>query len=181
MSNAYLFLVVQNWHRMALIPVESVSSYDTRQWKYDVFLSFHGDDNRVCFTDHLYAALKQEGINIFTEDVEFQKGSCIEPALLKAIGESRISVIILSGRYASSTWCLIELVEILKCREEKGQIVLPVFYHVHPSDVRHQKGSFEEAFAMHEERFKENLEQVQTWRSALTEVASLSGLDLQDG
>ena len=180
MSNAYLFLVVQNWQRMALIPVESVS-YDTRQRKYEVFLSFPGEDVRRSFADHLYGALLRKGILTFKDDECLPKGSAISSELHKTIEESRISVIILSRRYAFSTWCLDELVEILKCREEKGQIVLPVFYDVRPSDVRHQEGSFKEAFAMHEERFKENLERVQTWRSALTEVANIDGFCLKDG
>ena len=34
------------------------SSSSTRQPKYDVFLSFRGEDTRTNFTDHLYVALK---------------------------------------------------------------------------------------------------------------------------
>jgi hypothetical protein len=32
----------------------------------------------------------------------------------------------------------------------------------------------------HEERFKENLEEVQRWRRALTQVTNLSGWDVKD-
>ncbi|ONH90041.1 hypothetical protein PRUPE_8G031800 [Prunus persica] len=55
--------------------------------------------------------------------------------------------------------------------------VLPVFYHVDPSDIRKQTGSFACAFAEHEERFREDRERVKSWRAALTEVANLSGFD----
>ena len=58
--------------------------------------------------------------------------------------------------------------------------VVPVFYDVDPSDVRKQMGTFAQAFAEHEKRFEENIKKVQTWRSALTEVASLSGWHPQD-
>ncbi|KAK9942557.1 hypothetical protein M0R45_008215 [Rubus argutus] len=61
-----------------------------------------------------------------------------------------------------------------------GQIVVPIFYHVDPSEVRTQTGSFAEAFDAHEERFKNNLGKVQSWRTSLTQVANLSGFHLQD-
>ncbi|RVW88863.1 Disease resistance-like protein DSC2 [Vitis vinifera] len=40
-----------------------------------------------------------------------------------------------------------ELVKIMECRKEMGQTVVPIFYHVDPSDVRKQMGSFGEAFS----------------------------------
>ncbi|XP_021803286.1 TMV resistance protein N-like, partial [Prunus avium] len=55
--------------------------------------------------------------------------------------------------------------------------ILPIFYHVDPSDVRNQKGSFAEAFTKHEEKFSEDVDKVKRWRDALKEVANLSGLD----
>ncbi|GMY37550.1 disease resistance protein RUN1-like isoform X2 [Fagus crenata] len=64
--------------------------------------------------------------------------------------------------------------------EKTGLIVLPVFHYVDPSDVRNQSGTFAEAFAKHEERFKDSIEDVFTWRAALTKVADLAGWDLKD-
>ncbi|CAK7328825.1 unnamed protein product [Dovyalis caffra] len=43
--------------------------------------------------------------------------------------------------------CVDELVKILECKMKYGQIVLPIFYHVDPSDVDEQTGSFGNAFA----------------------------------
>ena len=43
-----------------------------------------------------------------------------------------------------------ELVKIMECRKEMGQTVVPIFYHVDPSDVRKQMGSFGEAFSRYE-------------------------------
>ncbi|XP_021670665.2 disease resistance protein Roq1-like [Hevea brasiliensis] len=59
------------------------------QRKYDVFLSFRGEDTRRSFTDHLYAALKQKGIIAFRDDPSLERGKEIAPELLKAIEESR--------------------------------------------------------------------------------------------
>ena len=55
-----------------------------------------------------------------------------------------------------------------------GMTILPIFYDVNPSDVRKQKGTFAQTFAKHEERLKDNMEKVQTWRAILSEVANLS-------
>ena len=70
-----------------------------------------------------------------------------------------------------------EPVKILECKKTKGQVVLPIFYQVDPSDVRKQKGSYGKAFAKHEENMKENMEKVHIWREALSEVGNISGRD----
>jgi hypothetical protein len=122
--------------------------------------------------------LVRKGITTFIDDEQLRSGEEISPALLKAIEGSRISIVVFSENYASSKWCLDELLEIVKCKETKGQIVLPVFYKVDPPDVRHQKKSFEKSLAKHEERFKNDIK-VQSWKAALTQVANLSGWHLE--
>ena len=68
-------------------------SSSTPQWKYDVFLSFRGEDTYNSFTNHLYVALKQKGIFIFRDEEKIKRGKSISPKFLKAIEESR-SVIV---------------------------------------------------------------------------------------
>ncbi|XP_059430437.1 disease resistance protein RPV1-like isoform X2 [Corylus avellana] len=154
----------------------SPSSSFTRRWPYDVFLSFGGEYACDSFTANLYKALCEKGIHIYI-DHKLQGGDEISPTLLKAIKESRTSIVVLSEKYASSTCCLAELMEILECRKTKQQIVLPVFYKVDPSEVRHQIKSFGKALDKHEERFKEDT--FQRWKAALNKVANLSGWHLQ--
>uniref|UniRef100_A0A2N9G7D4 TIR domain-containing protein n=1 Tax=Fagus sylvatica TaxID=28930 RepID=A0A2N9G7D4_FAGSY len=166
--------------KASLSSSSSPSSSDTPQWTYDVFLSFRGEDTRNNFTDHLFDALKQKGIYTFKDDEKLERGKSISPELEKAIEESRFAIVIFSRNYASSTWCLEELAKIVRCKKVKGMTVLPIFYNVDPSDVRKQKGTFAQAFVEHEERFKESMKIVQTWRDALIEVANLSGWDLKD-
>eukprot|EP00261_Vitis_vinifera_P030575 XP_019071818.1 PREDICTED: TMV resistance protein N-like [Vitis vinifera] len=158
----------------------SSSSSSTHQWKYDVFLSFRGEDTGKSFTDHLHRALFQRGVKTFMDD-KLSRGQEISPALVKAIEESRFSVIVFSENYASSTWCLEELVKIIDCTKVMGHAALPVFYNVDPSHVRKQTGSFAQAFAKHEEVYKEQMEKVIKWRVALTEAANISGWDSRDG
>ena len=162
-----------------LVPSSSFSS--TPSWEYDVFLSFRGTDTRTNFTNHLYHALIRHGIRTFLDDSELPRGEEISPTLLKAIENSRISVIVFSENYASSRWCLDELVHILECRKSKGQMTRPIFYKVDPSDVRHQTNSYGAAFADHTRKYKNDLEKVQRWRTALTEAANLKGATLNGG
>ncbi|KAK9232019.1 hypothetical protein WN943_022261 [Citrus x changshan-huyou] len=157
----------------------STSIQNVSHGKYDVFLSFRGEDTRKSFTGHLSTALKNKRIYVFRDDKELQKGGSISPGLLKAIEESRISVIVLSKNYASSTWCLDELVKIVECKNREDQI-FPIFYDVEPTVVRKQTASFGEAFAKHEEVFRNNVEKVQKWRDALKVVANKSGWELKD-
>ena len=156
------------------------SSSSTHQWKYEVFLSFRGEDTRKSFTDHLHQALCRKGIKTFIDD-QLRRGEQISPALLRAIEDSRFSVIIFSENYASSSWCLDELVKILDCVKEMGSTALPVFYNVDPSHVRNQRASYAEAFSKHEQIYREkNMEKVVKWREALTAAAGLSGWDTRD-
>ena len=157
----------------------SPSSSSTHQWKYEVFLSFRGEDTRNNFTDHLYGALDRRGIITFRDEEGLERGKSISN-LFKAIEESQFAIIILSKNYASSKWCLDELAKIVKCSKETGLIILPVFYDVDPSDVRNQTGTFKQAFIDHQKCFEDNIEKVETWRAALREVAGISGWHLQN-
>ncbi|XP_061348631.1 disease resistance protein Roq1-like [Gastrolobium bilobum] len=159
----------------------SSSSSFSYGWKYDVFLSFRGEDTRHGFTGNLYKALHDRGIHTFIDDEELQRGKEITSSLINAIEESRIAITVFSKNYASSSFCLDELAHILHLIKEKGRLVLPVFYDVDPSHVRNQRGSYEEAMASHEERFKDNKEKVQKWRMALRHAADLSGFHFKFG
>ncbi|KDO40705.1 hypothetical protein CISIN_1g0060181mg, partial [Citrus sinensis] len=102
--------------------------------KHDVFLSFRGKDVRHNFVSHLNAALCREKIETFIDD-KLNRGNEISPSLSSAIEGSKISIVIFSEGYASSRWCLNELVKILESKNKYGQIVVPVFYLVDPSDA----------------------------------------------
>ena len=150
---------------------ESSSSF-THHCRYDVFLSFRGEDTRYSFTNILNGILRDHGINTFMDD-ELSRGEEISVELFEAIECSKISIIVFSKNYAYSTWCLKELVKILECKK-KGQIVLPIFYKVDPSEVRNQKGKFGEALTKHQTKFKDKME-VQKWRIALHEASNIGG------
>ncbi|KAI6681614.1 hypothetical protein NL676_035495, partial [Syzygium grande] len=140
---------------------------------YEVFLSFRGEDTRRGFTDHLYTNLVKVGINVFRDDNELRVGEEIGPELLHSITQSKISIPIISENYASSTWCLRELAHMLKCMREEGQIVLPIFYKVKPSQVRNSSEGLSDAINAHEKKLDKM--DVKKWEEALIKVSSLKG------
>jgi len=153
----------------------------TSSKKYDVFISFRGQDTRETFTSHLHYALCKENIITYIDD-NLVKGDEIGEALAQAIQDSRISLVVFSKNYATSQWCLNELLKILECKKNHGQVVIPVFYNTGTSEVRNQTGSYEKPFsdyeieAINNESFENT---VSEWRAALTEAANIPGWDSQ--
>ncbi|KAL2990127.1 hypothetical protein AAZX31_11G179500 [Glycine max] len=160
-----------------------VIPFSTRGWRrtYDVFLSFRGEDTRFGFTGHLYNTLRHRGINTFMDDEALERGEQISEAIFKAIEESGKAIVVFSKNYASSTWCLEELVKILSCMKTKELKVYPLFYNVDPSEVRYQRASYGQQLAKHEIKMKYSKQKVQNWRLALHEAANLVGWHFKDG
>ncbi|KAL0876412.1 hypothetical protein Bca101_026117 [Brassica carinata] len=148
------------------------SSSLSRSWLYHVFVSFRGVDVRKGFLSHVLKGLESKGIIPFVDN-EIKRGESVGPVLVGAIRQSRVAVVLLSRNYASSSWCLDELVEIMKCREDDQQTVMTIFYEVDPSDVRKQTGDFGKAFA--QTCVGKTEEVTQTWKRALKDVAGIAG------
>ena len=156
-------------------PLPLTSSSVVPERKYDVFVSFRGTDIRSTFLSHLLKALLEKKVETFV-DYKLREGDEISPTLIRAILESEISLVVFSKDYAASKWCLEELAQIIECMENYGQIVIPIFYHIDPSNVRHQTGSYKDAFAKHKGRLKKHdMSKLQMWRTALEKAANLSG------
>ncbi|KDP29977.1 hypothetical protein JCGZ_18744 [Jatropha curcas] len=147
----------------------------TPTWRYEVFLSFRGQDTRYNFTDHLYAGLVERRIKAYRDDKNLEKGCCITKTLLRAIERSRTSIIVFSKNYAASKWCLDELVKIVKCNKLLGHMIFPVFYDVRPYHVAEQTGPYKKIFRDHDKNFKKR--RVDKWRNALKTVCGISGWD----
>ncbi|KAL0757408.1 hypothetical protein Bca101_095076 [Brassica carinata] len=137
--------------------------------KYDVFLSFRNKDTRDNFISHLCGCLRRKRIKTYLYD-ELPSEDRYEETL-KAIEVSRVSVIVFSENFGDSKFCLDEVVAILKCKEEFGQIVIPVLYHVDPVDIENQTGSFGEGFA----KRRDKNEQLKEWKDGFTEAINLPG------
>ncbi|KEH23576.1 disease resistance protein (TIR-NBS-LRR class) [Medicago truncatula] len=143
---------------------------------YDVFLSFRGDDTHAKFISHLYTALENAGIYVFRGDDEIQRGDQVSVSLLQAIGQSRISIIVLSRNYANSRWCMLELENIMGNSRTQGMVVVPVFYKIDPTEVRNQSGRFGEDFESLLLRMSVDTHKFSNWRRALAEVRGTTGV-----
>ncbi|CAH8300527.1 unnamed protein product [Eruca vesicaria subsp. sativa] len=140
--------------------------------KYDVFLSFRGVDTRLSIVSHLYEELVSRGLVTFKDDKRLEIGDNISDELHRAIQGLNNVIVLLSEKYATSRWCLMELQLIMELQREGRLRVLPVFYKVEPSDVRHQR----ECFNL--ERYK-GTEMAPMWGEALNQIANLSGVEFK--
>nr|VDD01975.1 unnamed protein product [Brassica rapa] len=140
---------------------------------YDVFLSFRGLDTRRNIVSFLYKELVRKNIRTFKDDKDLESGRMIWLELARAIEQSKLAVVVISKKYAASTWCLEELVKIMDFVNKGSLTVIPVFHNVNPCHVRRQIGQVALQFKKHEKR--EDHEKVLSWRQALTTLANISG------
>ncbi|KAJ9675895.1 hypothetical protein PVL29_024726 [Vitis rotundifolia] len=150
----------------------SISPTSISKHEYDVFMSFSWKDTGNSFADRLYAALVKKGLHPFREAIGKPDDKEDSAESLMAIEKSKLFIVIFSQNYARSPYKLDELVKIMECRRATGKLVLPVYYHVNPSDVRIQKGSYGNAFYDHYSKQREN---IGNWRTASTEAGKLKG------
>ncbi|KAL4580669.1 hypothetical protein LXL04_016870 [Taraxacum kok-saghyz] len=134
-----------------------------------------GADTRKSFIGHLYQALQDKGIYTYKDDERITKGKMISDNLLESIEDSRFYIVVFSKNYASSSWCLKELVKIMECHNTKKHIAYPVFLDVEPTEVRYQTGAVGETFSKHV-----NKEAAGKWRKALKDAADLAGWELKN-
>ncbi|KAG7636172.1 putative TIR domain, AAA+ ATPase domain, P-loop containing nucleoside triphosphate hydrolase [Arabidopsis thaliana] len=152
-------------------PTSPQSSLSCNQ-KHDVFPSFHGADVRKAFLSHILKEFKRKGIDTFIDN-NIERSKSIGPELIEAIRGSKIAVVLLSKDYASSSWCLNELVEIMKCRKMLDQTVMTIFYEVDPTDVKKQTGDFGKVFK--KTCMGKTNKVIRKWIEALSEVATIAG------
>lgn len=153
----------------------TIASPGANRSRYDVFISFRGEDTRYSFTDHLYEALVGAGIRTFRDTDSIHRHEDLKSQIERA----KASIVVLSKNYANSTSCLDELLLIMDRRKTFYHIVVPVFYHVDPSDVRKQQNSFALKVNTGGDGFHKSVKwtehKVERWKAALTEVANLEG------
>ncbi|GKA43683.1 disease resistance TIR-NBS-LRR class family protein, partial [Tanacetum coccineum] len=151
MSSNYL----RDTSTSSVTPGASTSSSSIQnRFKYDVFISFRGEDTRKNIVDHLYQALKDKGIYTYKDDEKIQKGKRISDDLFKSIEDSKFYIIVFSKNYASSSWCLEELVKIMECHKMHGHTAYPVFYdRLHFKESLIGSGSMKNTNDGHEAKF----------------------------
>ena len=93
-------------------------------------------------------------------------------------------IIVFSKNYATSEWCLNELLKITECTAEKAsKVIIPIFYHVTTSDVGDQERSFKDAFSEHRKNADPEKEKlIGDWEIALKKVSKtkIKGVPVDD-
>lgn len=87
----------------------SSSVPSSNNYTYDVFPSFRGEDVRKIFFSHIQKEFQRKGITHFNDN-EIKRGESIRPEIISATRGSKVAIVLLSRNYASSKWCLDELV-----------------------------------------------------------------------
>lgn len=109
-------------------------------------------------------------------------GDTITSQIQDAIKTASVHVAIFSPRYAESSWCLDELHLMV----ESGKSIISVFYGVQPTELRrtHGEGVYAQALRNHENKRTSDCQPrydsttIENWRTALSTVAGMSGLEL---
>ncbi|CAH2046407.1 unnamed protein product [Thlaspi arvense] len=131
------------------------SSYSViRTPQYQVFINFRGAELRHGFLKTLVKALKDEHVNVYTDEDEV-RGETLK-ILFDRIAESRIA--------------------IKECMDRGKLRVFPVFYNVETDDVKDLTGIFGENFRQLRLRYPHKLKRSAKWETALKCVSGKLGL-----
>ncbi|KAL0898331.1 hypothetical protein Bca101_082292 [Brassica carinata] len=134
----------------------------------------HAIPSSAICTQHLLAEVCSPSKT--TKSLRLAITSLISEELRRAIQGSDFVVVVLSESYATSRWCLTELQLIMELQREGRLSVIPIFYGVEPSSVRHQLGTFDlERY----QRDPEMAKNVPMWREALKVIADLLGVEFK--
>eukprot|EP00253_Pinus_taeda_P003375 PITA_03375 len=162
---------------------------DNNCYQYDVFLNHRGPDVKNTFVSHLYHRLTAHRLRVFLDREEMQKGEKLTDQIEGAIRASPVHIAVFSRNYVESKWCLDELLLMLESMLEKGSTILPIFFHVNPSELRWMEGEGVYARALLSLQNKKASDSLQPrydsntigkWKKALKEVAGLSGFELDE-
>ncbi|KAK8464577.1 hypothetical protein PHAVU_010G027500 [Phaseolus vulgaris] len=144
---------------------------------YDVLINFNGEDIQRTFVSHLDSDLSAVGLTTFLHHPNAVNPTHIQQPILNLC---RVAIVVFTKSYSQSAWCLNQLQQIIKWHQTYCRHVLPVYYEIHPSHVRLQKGNFGKAFkaTAHQTFSGQQLRQgMSRWSHALTKAANFFGWD----
>ncbi|GLJ45652.1 hypothetical protein SUGI_0960930 [Cryptomeria japonica] len=134
---------------------------------YDVFINHRGPDVKHTLAVTLYNTLSAMGLRVFLDKEELKLGDYLPKEIEEAMHSALLHIAIFSQNYAQSPWCLAELSYMLKT----GTQIIPIFYHLQPGDIRHEKGMYADAFSRHKKKGRYSSEKIQEWKNAVNRVS----------
>ncbi|XP_057863159.2 disease resistance protein Roq1 [Cryptomeria japonica] len=141
---------------------------------WDIFINHRGCDVKHTLASTICHTLQSMGLHVFLDVDALEAGDSIPAEIQHAITTATLHIAIFSPNYAQSPWCLAELSFMLKT----GKKIIPIFYHVDPSDLRwvdQEKGKYAHAFSEHEKKGRYKSEKLDEWKGALHNSSFLSG------
>ncbi|KAH7430937.1 hypothetical protein KP509_08G021500 [Ceratopteris richardii] len=142
--------------------------------EYDVFICHRGETKRN-FVSVLGGMLRSKGITCFV-DYRMPIGNDVDLEIKGAIEKSKVFIVVLSLHFAQSTWCLDEIIDIMKIRDRMGtsRKVIPVFYDVEREMVRQQEK--DTLYDLTKVK-RSDAEKIGRWGKALKDVCELDKFD----
>ncbi|GLJ24554.1 hypothetical protein SUGI_0469200 [Cryptomeria japonica] len=141
---------------------------------YHVLINHRGPDVKRTLASLIYHRLEGHGLRVFLDKHELQAGDSLTPAIKSAICSASVQIAIFSKTYAQSACCLNELLWMF---DSRSSIIIPIFYDIQPSDLRHvDQGAYAGAFQQHREKGRVTIQQLESWISALNKVSAISGV-----
>ncbi|KAH9289390.1 hypothetical protein KI387_033507 [Taxus chinensis] len=159
----------QNAFDQIVLPPLFVPSSAASTVPCDVFINHRGLDVKHTLATTIYHTLNRLGLRVFLDVEMLELGAFLPTTIQEAMRTSLLHIAIFSPNYAQSPWCLAELTYMLKT----GATVIPVFYHVQPTDLRwvaQGKGIYADAFSDHENKDRYSLQNLEEWKMALHTV-----------
>eukprot|EP00253_Pinus_taeda_P011787 PITA_11787 len=176
---------------------------------YEVFINHRGPDVKNTLASHLYYRLCDRGFRVFLDREEMQVGDRLDSQILGAIATSSVHIAIFSPRYAESRWCLDELVKMQESNATIVPVfynVKPSDLRIRMDEARHglmdqimeflwcrlgyilrflgfsgaNNGVYDKAFRNHVKKMRCSQETIAGWKQALSDVSTLSGLELDE-
>ncbi|KAH9303665.1 hypothetical protein KI387_008069 [Taxus chinensis] len=144
---------------------------------FHIFINHRGPDVKKTLASLIHRDLNKFGLRVFLDKQELQMGYLLTPTITEAITSASVNIAIFSPRYVESAWCLNELLCMLDCH---GAKIIPIFYDIQPSHLRHiDNGPYAAAFRKHRENGRVEISVVEKWVNALDKVAEISGLEFR--
>ena len=84
-----------------------------------------------------------------------------------------VAIMVVSNSSAYSSQSLDHLVAIMEHWKAKHLVIIPVYFKITPSDICRLEGRFEQVLPSYSDSVQ--VERIQKWKAALTELASIDG------
>ncbi|XP_059065247.1 disease resistance protein Roq1-like isoform X2 [Cryptomeria japonica] len=157
----------------------AASSASTCTRPCQIFINHRGSDVKHTLASKIYHTLDVMGFQAFLDVEELEPGHVMPAEIQAAMTSASLHIAIFSQNYAQSPWCLAELSFMLKT----GAKIIPIFYHVEPSEIRlidQGRGIYAQSFLKRGKEGRYTQEKLDEWKRALYNISFHSGYQVNN-